>query len=212
MFPSTLLIETICLLAAARFLQMDASPYWKSFIWFMLFIVLIDGAGWVMATFYRINNHWLYNIQLPVEAVYVGFIIHMSFEKYIHSKPLLILGLVIFFIAYGAEIFYNTFRMYAAFSSSLVSIFFFISGGLYFFILLKQDEQIDLFKNAPFWIMAGIFFFYFSSIAVNLFSQELMNINIAGGIPLRYYIFTILNALLYGCWIKAFRCRYLEMK
>jgi len=211
MFPTTLLIEFVCLLFAIRYLKKDQS-FWRSFIWFMFFITLIDGTGWAMATLYKQNNHWLYNIQLPVEVIYTGWIIHKIFASLINSKPWFFTGLAVFLLAYIIEGIYKSYSAYAAFSSSLASVLFFVSSGCYFYLLLKQEEHIDLLKHPPFWVMAGIFFFYFSSTAVNVFFEELMKINIVKGIPLRFYIFTLLNAILYGCWINAFRCRYQQTR
>jgi hypothetical protein len=212
MFPATLIIEFVCLICAFVFLKNINSYYWKSFILFMFLITLLEAAGWIIAAFYKQNNHWLYNIQLPIEFIFTSFCIYKIISSITNSKPWFLLGLSISLIFYIVEGVYKTFLSYASVTSIFTSILFFVSSAIYFYLLLKKEEHIDLLSHPPFWIMAGIFFFYFTSIAVTLFFKELMTINILKGIPLRFYIFTLLNAILYGCWIKAFKCKYLQIK
>lgn len=212
MFPSTLLIEFLCLLAAIIFLKTDELA-WRSFIFFMLFIVLVDGTGWGMAVFFNMKNHWLYNIQLLVETCYTFWLINKIFTRTFSSHPVFLKASVaVFFVSYLIENSLSHFLQYSSISSSLSSVLLIALCCCYFYLLLKKENETDLLKNPDFWIMAGVFLFYFSSLAANLFFQELMSINIIKNIPLRYYIFTVLNILLYGSWFIAFKCRHQQTK
>jgi hypothetical protein len=66
-------------------------------------------------------------------------------------------------------------------------------------------------QHPPFWIVTGLFFFNFGSIACNLFFDYLMVKIPKEYIPINYIIFTVLNFILYGCWSYAFICRYRQM-
>jgi hypothetical protein len=175
----------------------------------MLFIVLVEGAGWVMSI-KRVHNHWLYNIELVAESGFLAWVFWQEMKAFGIRKIWTLTGLFLFFAAFIIEGSRSGFRMYTDKADTLFSVLAFLGSGIYFYLLLKYTDYIDLYKHPGFWLMAGIFLFYFSSIAFELFFSELLTINIAGGLPLRYIVFTILNAILYGCWSYSFRCRYLK--
>ena len=210
MFPTTLLFELICFLAALRFLRQEKKSYWYALIWFMLITTLLDGSGWVMAVIFKKHNHWIYNIEQPVEVYFIGWLFYRLYPPSFEKKLWLWSAAILFGFIFLMESYFYEFKTYIDLSDSLAAAFFVIASCLYFYLLQKEELFVDLFRHPPFWLVTGIFLFYFVSTAVNIFFTELMQINILKGIYLRYIILTVLNGILYGCWIAAFRWRYLQ--
>ncbi|MDO6433003.1 hypothetical protein Q4E93_20515 [Flavitalea sp. BT771] len=212
MFPSTLLIELICFLAAVRYLRKDKDIHWYALIWFMLATTLLDGAGWVIAVFFKRHNHWVYNIEQPVEVFFIGWLFYKLYTGSFHKTLWLSAAAVLYTFIFLSEGYLYNYEIYIDLSDSLAAVIFVIASGLFFFQLLQAESFVDLTTHPPFWLVTGIFLFYFVSTAINIFFTELMEINIAKGIYLRYIILTVLNGILYGSWIIAFRWKYRQTK
>jgi hypothetical protein len=209
--PITVVEEIVCLSFSVAYLRDKKTGYWHNFIWFMAVTVVIEIIGWILSLdFPRKYNHWLYNIEMVIEVLFVTWIFYKILQPLFNSKPLLISGLTVFFVSYSIECVTRTFLTYNAFTDALAAVFFVIASGAYFYFLLKSDEYVKLFEHPEFWLVAGMFFFYFGSTAVNLFFDDLMNLNIIKGVSVRFIIFPVLNAILYGCWSYSFRCKYLQ--
>jgi hypothetical protein len=210
MVPVNVFIELLCFIGAFFYLKKEKEQHWYAFVWFMLFITLLELAGWAMRYLLTMNNHWLYNIHMVVEVFFVAWILHRFFKSMVDSKPWILTGLVVFVISYTIESIARGFVKYNEFTASLTAVLFVIAAGCYFYCLLKSEEYVELLRHPPFWIITGIFLFYFGSTAANIFFEELKQLNLVYHIPLRYFIFPVLNAMLYGCWIYGFRCKYLQ--
>lgn len=208
MFPSTALIELICFIFAVIYLSNDKDSFWRHLIWFMLAITLLDGAGWSMAVLLHKKNHWIYNIELPLEVLFIVWLFSNILKTYFKTRVWAVIVVSLFFILYTRDIINSGFNEYADFTDTIAALIFVIASGIFYFYLLKEERYVELFKYPPFWLVTGMFLFYFGSTALNVFFDELMQLNVAKGIPLRYIIFTILNGILYGCWIYAFKCTY----
>jgi hypothetical protein len=209
MFPSTLLIELVAVFAAISYLR-RLNNYWVMFIPFLLCTAVIDGTGWVMAT-QKINNHWLYNIQFPIEMLFNCWLLTKLFDTRPDAKKWFSTLFVFYLVVYLTEISIKGFYVYAAFSDTIGTILIVISCFVYFYILLEQPRSLNLLIYGPFWIVAGMFLFYFCSLTSKFFFKELMQLHVIGGLPLRYFIFTILNLILYSFWIVAFKCQYRQI-
>ena len=209
MVPITLIEEIICLAFSILWLSNKKAGYWQAYIWFMLATVIIETLGWLLSVYYpRQRNHWLYNIEMVIEVLFISWIFYRILQPLFNSKPWIVSGLAAFFISFLIEGIPNRFVRYNSLTDSLAAVLFVIASGAYFSFLLKQEDYINLFRHPEFWVIAGMFFFYFGSTAANLLFQELMSYNIAKGVSIRFIIFPILNAILYGCWSYAFLCRY----
>jgi len=204
-FPYTVIIEIVCLFFAITYLKKEKG-YWNGIMWFMLFTVITEMAGYCMRVILHYNNHWLYNFYLLAEASFMSWLLYKI--SIFNSKPLVITGLAVFVICYLYESIHSDFTEYSSVSNSILCIYLTIVCCLYYYFLLKRDEYINVVKYAPFWIITGCFFFYFGRIGCNFFFEYLVAICNKYGVPVRYIIFIILNFILYGCWSYAFICRY----
>jgi hypothetical protein len=209
MLPTSVLIELIAFVCSLYFLRKSKVGYWRAFLWFIGIVLAVEIAGWTMAVVLGQSNHWLYNIELIGEALFFWWVIKKVFLSLsMRSQRWIDIALVVFLTVYVWETRTNRFKFYNENASLVESILLVIAAGTYYFLLLKQPAYENLYHHGEFWIITGIFFFYFGSTTADLFFEELMNINIVEKIPLRYFIFTLLNIILYGCWVYAFKCRY----
>lgn len=212
MFPWSFVIELSCLIMAILFLRDKFKVgNWNYFIYYLSFIVLLEGTGWSLWFIFKLKNHWLYNIELPITFLFIWWILKDEFRKFQINKIWFISGLIIFFTVYMYDIFQNRFTKYNQQSATARSILFLIAAGMYYFYLTKQEHYFKISIYPSFWFVTGIFLFFFISTATNLFFKELSNIYLFEGIPLHHVVFTFLNFLLYSCWAYAFRCKkYLQ--
>lgn len=210
MLPISLFIEIICLILAVIYLGKKQAGWYWYFIPFMFLIVALESTGYIMAAFFRLNNHWVYNIEMLLEIFTIPLLFTKIFsDAAMKERNIIVGGFFVMLTAFMIESIHKGFLTYNTFTYLAMSAIFTFYGGTYFYNLLKRPEPVNNSKFAPLWIVAGIFIFYFTGAAVNVFFDQLMQLNISRGIPLRYIIFTVLNAILYGFWSYAFRCRHL---
>jgi len=207
-FPFVILIEISCLIFGILSLH-KGSGKWTYFKWILFLTVLKESFAYSMIAFLHFkSNHWFHNIFLPVDFIIINCILYYSCKKYFNCKALIIGGSVVFLIFYFYESFSNGFLEYSVITSDVSSVYFVFICCLYYYYLLKQDTYINLLKDPVFWIITGLFFFYFGRTACNLFFTYLVAINKDSIKPARYIIFIFLNLILYCFWSNAFLCRY----
>jgi len=209
--PFNFLIETCCLLFSIVYLRKERRNYWHSLIWFMLAICLFEGTGWLI----RItggNNHWLYNFEMLLEVGFTGWLLNKIYQPIFNGKSWIISGFIIFLITYVVETIIRVknsqYGIYNNISNIESAILFIIASGYYYYLLLKDEAYINLLRHPPFWLISGLFIFFFGSTVASTFFKELLSIHITKGIPIRFFVFIMLNGILYGCWIYAFKCKY----
>ncbi|MBN9295821.1 MAG: hypothetical protein J0I41_02370 [Filimonas sp.] len=182
--------------------------WWKSFIAFMVFTCIIEVIAYRAYFVHHVSNHGIFNIYLPVEVLFVSFVLYKICQPYFKSGPVFIAGSVIFLIAYFIESFKSRFGEYSSAANNIASAFFIIMCCVYYYCLLRKEETVDIVIHPAFWIVSGCFFFYFGGTACNFFFTYLSSLNTKTFIPVRYIIFIILNFILYACWSYAFICKY----
>ncbi len=203
-----ILTEIICLMFAIIALRHDRS-IWKTMIVFLAVVATTEVVG-RQISHARMSNHWLYNIYLLLEAGFVGYMFYHLFPK---RKGLVYSGLVIFLVSYSIEGYTSGFGHFFDVTNLISSTIFIILSLYYYYLLLNQSKFYNLLQYAPFWWVTGVLFFYFGGTVCNIFFSYLIQLTTAEiRIPLRYYIFNILNLVLYSCWSYAFVCRSRELE
>lgn len=206
LFPFSILFEIACLFLAWRYLDKKKGN-WGYFRWFMLLTVIVEIIGFTLLTL-KHPNHWLYNIYLPLEMGFKFYILYKLCYRYFRVEFLLATSLLFFAGFYFYESFSSGFSKYSFMSNSIGSIGIIIICCSYFYHFLKKDDYVNIYAHAPFWIITGLFFFYFGTTACNIFFNYLASIYVKQHIPIRYIVFTMLNFILYGCWSYSFICKY----
>ncbi|QHS54960.1 hypothetical protein GWR56_05175 [Mucilaginibacter sp. 14171R-50] len=190
------------------FLINDKNKVWKFQILFLVAVCVIELTG----RYYRIviekDNSWVYNFYLLAEIGFVSTFFYFLFDDYRSARLYIICAVIVFIVVYIIELYLHGITNFNVNSDTLLSVHFCICSLLYYYQLLKSDKYEKLSKLPSFWWVNGSLFFYFGSVACDLFFYQLFSI------PknLRSDIYVILNLLLYGSWTYAFLCRYLQRK
>jgi hypothetical protein len=206
-FPFAQVAEALCSLAAFVYLR-GQTDYWKGFLFFLPFTVAVETVGLLIAKLLHQSNHWLYNIYLPVQFLFTGYVLYQVFP-YPKKKKWFLVGLLLFTLIYVVESFWGRYT-YNSISDTLSSFMLVCGSGFYYYFLLYSEEYVTLARFAPFWFVTGVFLFNFGITASNLFSEDMMHLYITKNLSLRYVIFFGLTLLLYSCWVYAFRCKSQE--
>jgi hypothetical protein len=198
-------VEIACFIIAFICLIKDNNWAWRSMIVFLLLTCIAEIGGKMLKQAHQ-HNSWLYNVFLIFEASFTSILFGNIFSKYINSKPLILSGLALLAILYIYDLFKHGFFVFNDLTATVMSVIFVLYSFYYYFLLIKDDQYINLKCSAPFWWVAGALFFYFGSTAVNVFFSFLYNVKLSGH-NITYYIFTTLSILLYGCWSYSFICK-----
>lgn len=147
-----LLISVVCLY------KFDNRPL-RWFIPFLLLMVSAEISGRYIRKVLHEPNVWLYNITIPIEYLFYGFMIgslcvNKSFKKFIFYSTILLGGWAIInllFVQGFTNL--NTYTLKAG--SSLMILF----GGIGLIDLFRNDENRSPLSTSLFWICAGVLFF-----------------------------------------------------
>ena len=200
-------IELICLIISFFCITNKKAGWYRYFITFLFLTVITENTGYFSYFYFHIkNNHWVYNCFLPIQSFFIGWVLFKECQSYFNSKPIIFTGLAVFTILYLVESFKSRFIEFSSLANIEFSICAIVICFIYYYRLLIDDKNVDISTHAPFWLITGIFFYYFVSTSANLFFQYLIEINKVKLVPIRYSIFLFLNLTLYGTWAYSFIC------
>ena len=211
-FTANTISETVCLIVAAICLANDRIFIWRGFILFLFITCLTDYYGLYVGRKTH-NNHWIYNTFIIFESLFTFLVFQFLLDKnFKNTKVLILSALVIFYIFYLYGIFSHGFEIYNYLSYSILSLEFVLLSFFFYYLLLKDEQYVDLRFSSDFWWVAGTLFFYFANTACNLFYDRLYSVMITPKHHITYFIFKALNIILYSCWSYSFICRKWLMK
>lgn len=173
---------------------------------FLLFIVGIELYGRYLRKELHESNAWLYNISVPVEFLFYGFLFYLHYTK---KLVLQIVGafLILFSIFAISNILFI--QGYEKFNTNILKIGSFsmiLLSCLYFTELLSRDVQSNLFAEPMFWLTTGVFLFNTGEFLYTLFSDYL----IKNHLDKTRLIFSSINNkliwVLYTCLIISIIC------
>lgn len=207
-----IVIELICFFIALHFLRSDKKAFWKMFIPFLLLTAITELYGRYLGRYLHQPNGWLYNVYLVIEIVFIHFILARKMQSFFRNSQLIVgISLLLVAIMYLFEAvylqtngFYNT--TYKLFSINNVVLCLFFYYGF-----IKQEAYIPINHYPPFWIVAGILFFYFGGTVMN-FIYNVLTIEITPNKTIRSYVNNVLILLLYSFWSYSFICRHRTRK
>lgn len=196
----TFIIAIICLLK-------DKSLFWKLAIAYMLVTFSTEFTAVIIGRILHQHNVWLYNIYIIFENCFVSFGLYQFLKQYVNPKPLILVGSGLIFLSYCYEVFSHGFtEVFYSATNNLSAAIYVLYSLYYFYVLLKDDNFIKLKYHPQFWWVVGVLFYYFGGTIINLF-DDVFRVKLSTGHWLRWYIYIILNLLLYSFWSYSFICR-----
>jgi hypothetical protein len=206
-FTFTTTIEILSFFIALICLRKDSNRTWKYFSVFLLITCLAELSGIYLKRNHHPHNAWVYNILMVFE---LGFVNMMFFEigsRYSQTKTIIICGVILFAIIYTLELISHGVFVYNNLTYTVMSVTLVVYSLIYYYSLMTDDNYIRIAYSAQFWWVTGCLFYYFGETACDLFYDKLQAVYITPLHTLTYYIYKILNILLYGCWSYSFICR-----
>jgi len=206
-FTLTIIAELSCLLVAIICLSKDNVRIWHYFSAFLLITVIAELTGIYLKRNHHPHNGWVYNILMVFEFAFINIMYVAIFRRYSIGKAIIISGFGLFALLYTYEFLKHGLFEYNNLSYTTMSIILVIYALFYYYDLMNNDNYIRIIYSAEFWWVTGGLFYYFGETACDLFYDKLQAVHIAFFHSLTYYIYNILNLLLYGCWSYSFICR-----
>ena len=126
---------------------------------FLIFIIAIEMYGRYLRAELRVNNAWLYNISVPIEFLFYGFIFYLHFDRkgFKQTARIFLIGFFVFCVFNLVFI-----QGVVKFNTNILKLGNFcmiILSCLYFIELLSRDVRINLIREPMFWLTTGIFLF-----------------------------------------------------
>ncbi|MFA6276909.1 MAG: hypothetical protein WC622_09175 [Pedobacter sp.] len=179
---------------------------------YLAIVVIIETIGFSMSKGFHLNNAWLYNIFIVFEAAYISYGLYVALKK-LTDKALVIcsIPIITFIITYIFEVNNHGFLKFNSLTINVESVLFVIVSLIYFYLLIKCKDPIDLKTNAQFWWVSAVLFYYFGSTIYNLFIYFLYQ-DFPKSYVILIYVMLILNLLLYSIWIYSFICNSRQRK
>lgn len=203
-------IELLCFFFAIYFLAKDKSIFWRVTMWYIVLVMLTEIVGRYFAIRYH-TNLFIYNIYTVFEISYITYGLYNFIKQYTNIKYWLIATYSAIMLIYIGYTYVNGINVYNVLTVSVMSVIFVIYGLLYFLLLLKDEDFIDLKFHPAFWWVGGTLIFYFGSTLANFF-DDIIQDKFLGKYNTRLIIYTTLNLFLYGFWAYSFICRARQRK
>lgn len=199
-------IELTCLSASLFFLRNERAQFWKITIYYLMLVCTVEIVGQICSHIFHTYNAWLYTLFIFFEATYIMYGLYYFIKDYAKVKLPILISYVVFIITYLFEIYLHGIMGENTLPIMFLSVVAVLFSLWYYYLLVKSDTFIILKRHAPFWWIAGVLFFYFGGIVITLFGP-IFNTIIYDNHSLRYYIFILLNLILYSLWTYTFVCR-----
>ena len=201
----TIFLECLALLIGIVFLPGSRNKYNLLFIPFLLFVIGIEMAGVYYSNVLKMKNHFLFNILMFVQAGFFTQLFYRFFKSDVNKKMAVALW-ILFLIIYCFQIIGVGFTTYFKICRVFLSVIVVFQCLTFYFSLLRNDDIISPVKYGPFWIITGLFFFYFGSVSVFAFADAISSIRLAGETNFYKLIMSTLSFIFYGSWCAGFIC------
>jgi hypothetical protein len=188
-------------------LRKDNVWRWKYFSVFLLITCIAEVTGIYLKRVHHPSNAWVYNVLMVFEIGFVNIMYLEIFRRYAKAKTVIICGVILFVLLYAYELLTHGIFQYNNLTYTVMSVIAVIYALFYYYGLMNNDDHIRISYSAEFWWVTGGLFYYFGETACDLFYDKLQAVYITPLHSLTYYIYAILNILLYGCWSYSFTCR-----
>jgi hypothetical protein len=156
---------------------------------FLLIYAVVDTVGNIMGAFYKLKNHFLYNILGNVQFIVVAYFFYCQINSSIIKK--IILGFIIIFplVVIINTIWYQGFFNWLSYSFVFGGSFILILSVAYLLQLYNGEETQTIFKDSVFWFSLSWLFYYAATVPYfGMLNTLLKNFP---ALALNYYLYVI---------------------
>ncbi len=176
-FPLYFYFETGSLLISIAVLYKFNNKPLCWFIPFLLMIVCAELTGLYYQKVLHKSNAWLFNITIPIEYLFYGFMIgSLCFTKNYKKTAFSLTGMYLVWAVLNL-VFFQDYTMLASYNLTTGSILMIIISAIGLLDLFRNDEHKTLLKNPLFWVSTGILFFNSGEFLYYFFIDSLLKNN-----------------------------------
>lgn len=178
-------------------------PVLKLFPYFLMFQFLYQ----LFASLYSFvftdhaSNHFIFNLAIPVNILYFGALFR-GVVRHTTKRKVVVLGTILNLLFFFIDLlFIQHISFLMTYPRTTMAVSLVVFALLYFHEIVKSDRQYDTnpVRNAAFWIVTGIFFFYLSSTLTIIFwSYFVVNNVYFGSVMLRVFGFILYSMYIAG--------------
>jgi len=178
-------------------------PVLKLFPYFLLFQFAYQLAASLYSFVFtdHASNHFIFNLALPVNILYFGMLYHGIIRNPAKRK-LIFIGTALNLIFFVVNLlFIQEISFLMTYSRTAMSVSLIVYSLLYFHEIVTDDyiENINPVRNASFWIITSIFFFYLSSTLTIIFwNYFVVNNEYVGSVMMRVFAFLLYSMYIAG--------------
>jgi hypothetical protein len=202
--------EVICFIAAIAIVWKDKHAFGKVIACYLAIALVTEDVAAYLAI-RGIHNLWLFNIYIVFEINAILYGLYHCIKKYTNPKSIFIIGLGIIGLTYIFFLITQPFTDLNIITISVMSVIFTLYCLYYYYLLLKDENFIEIKTHPEFWWVTGVLFYYFGSTMSNIF-DGLFTVKIIGFVTLKFSINILLNLILYSFWLYSFICRMKQQK
>lgn len=205
-----LISEFIAFVAALVLLRKQKEPHWRFFIIYLLLIVALENYNTYLIAHLQ-PTYPFSNFMMIVQVVFFT-VLFSQFKQTKKFSMGSIISLIVFMMVYIAEGFIRAhYKNNLAFidnyqytSRVLLSTMVTIQSCLFFYNIMKEESYTNPLRSPNFWVVIGLFVFYFGTIPLFAFTNIISQIRLSGNISFYTLVTSTLSVILYGSWITAF--------
>lgn len=190
-------VQLVALLAASCTYSNYKHTSQKYFLAFLIYAILNDIVFYLLRVFTGERYFFHYNIYVLISFSFYLFWFNNILKN---TKSVKFSGILMgsaFLYSVVCEDFFNKLSEVPLVVGILLILIYVVQ---YFVELLKRNEVVNYLSSQEFWICTGILIFYLGYLPFIVLGEY--TTNISG----KTIFITLLNAFMYGCFIKGFLC------
>lgn len=176
MFPLSIQIyfELAALLTSIIFWYKLRHTKLRWLMHYLFFIVVIELTGRYIRTELKQPNAWLFNISVPVEFLFYGFIVRLHFERKLFKTVAEYFVILFFLFSLGNLLLIQGFYRFNTNILKVGSFSMIVLCCFYFVELVSKEGRVNLLREPMFWLTTGILLFNTGEFFYTLFSDYLI--------------------------------------
>ncbi len=195
--------ELAALAVACYFLLTKKAGYWRLFALYAAVLLLAEFAGFYMRTELRQPNHVVYNLLMLLQCAFFLYLLH-AFHQSLRIRKFIVVASVVFLGLFLLESVIHQFDAYNKYSRQYLALALVFFSCTFYFTLLKNDKVKSPLSYPAFWIVTGLFVYYFGTVVMFAFFDDVSKLKRTGNLYFYTIVMGSLSFILYGSWIIGF--------